>query len=509
MQETRLTFESKSLVVDWIGFNIQGFVDPEPIANYLFRNFGFKSIIKTQVSNRFKSEWLNRQKENQFQVCFEQYEYNPEFKNFWLGSKINFSGTNADYFYNLVKKGQVDWTIFKEVSLSRFDIHYFRQSTSVDSNQQVKDFMESACNRIREKSKRRKVSFDPTREPYILKVGSRSSSNFYRVYQKTKNINRSVYTESTDGLEFELEVKKDVIKSFQQFLFNNQVEEFEKRLTQHFFNQSKKNFGLNFYYTDWIRDFYRKLSDTREFNASLVTDYIKQTKCDSLDETVFLFRFLQFLSFIRKFEGKRECVDDQVYYIIEFPIVDFLHFLDKDVKSTYQRTKLMEFFKDLQELPPFVEKFSDSEFQSSIMFPLLKLTKQGRSWFLKIAIGEQLYWYSYPFRWTSSLCNFQNKYDLLVKLEIIQVLSTDSLKKKISVEDFLNQFSIPNKKRAEIKKLIIDLLDDLKAFDLIEAGFDIVSKDGKKPEKGVKMLTPSILSQSKEIFLHEIINSNN
>jgi hypothetical protein len=90
----------------------------------------------------------------------------------------------------------------------------------------------------------------------------------------------------------------------------------------------------------------------------------------------------------------------------------------------------MEFFKDLQELPPFVEKFSDSEFQSSIMFPLLKLTKQGRSWFLKIVIGEQLYWYSYPFRWTSSLCNFQKKYDLLVKLEIIQVLSTDSLKKK-------------------------------------------------------------------------------
>ena len=203
-----------------------------------------------------------------------------------------------------------------------------------------------------------------------------------------------------------MKIKKDIIKSFQQFLFNNQVEEFEKRLTQHFFDQSKKNFGLNFYCTDWIRDFYRKLSDTRKFNAGLVTDYIKQTKCDSLDERVFLFWFLQFLSFIRKFEGKRECVDDQVYYIIEFPIVYFLHFLDKDFKSTYQRTKLIEFFKDLQELLPFVEKFSDSEFQSSIMSPLLELTKQGRSWFLKIAIGEQLYWYSYPFRWTSSLCNF-------------------------------------------------------------------------------------------------------
>ena len=51
------------------------------------------------------------------------------------------------------------------------------------------------------------------------------------------------------------------------------------------------------------------------------------------------------------------------------------------------------------------------------------------------------------------------------------------------MENFLNQFSIPNKKRAEIKKLIIDLLNELKAFDLIEAGFDIVYKDGKNPRK--------------------------
>ena len=98
---------------------------------------------------------------------------------------------------------------------------------------------------------------------------------------------------------------------------------------------------------------------------------------------------------------------------------------------------------------------------------------------------------------------------MLVKLEIIQVLSTDSLKKKFPVEEFLNQFSISNKKRAEIKKLIIDLLDELKTSGSIEGGFDIVSKDGKKSEKDVKMLTPSIISQSKEIFIHEIIDTNN
>ena len=83
-----------------------------------------------------------------------------------------------------------------------------------------------------------------------MRIGSRSSSNFYRVYQKEKKINYDVYSEVMDGLQFELELKKKGIKSFQQFLFDNQIEELEERLTQHFFNQSGKYLVLNFCYTD-------------------------------------------------------------------------------------------------------------------------------------------------------------------------------------------------------------------------------------------------------------------
>ena len=510
MNQNKLSFESENLVVDWIGFNIQGFIDTEPIANYLFQNFGFKSIVKKTIKGKSESKWLNCQNQNQFQVCFEHYEYDPEFNTFWSGCKINFSGTNADYLYTLIKQGKLDWSIFNDVSLSRFDIHYFRKSNSVDSNQRVKDFMESSFNSIRAKSKRRKVSFDRTQAPYILKVGSRSSSNYYRVYQKTKEINHGVYIESTEGLQFELEIKKDFLKSFQQFLFNNRIDEFEERLTQHFFKQSRRNFGLHFSYTDWVRDFYRKLSYRREFNVGLVTNYLRQTKSESLDEIKCLFRFFQFLSFIRKMEGLRQSIDNQVYYIIEFPVVDFLRFLGKDTKSTYQRNKVLNFLKSLQDLPPFVEKFSDIEFRSSIMFPLLKLTKKHRSWIFRIAVGEQLYCYSYPFVFSNCFCNFQNKYDLLVKLQIIQVLSTDSLEKKLSVEDFMNQFSISNKKRGEIKKRIVDLLDELKTSNSIEPHFDIVYKDNaqNKSSKRVEKLTPSLLNQIKDIFLHEIIDSN-
>ena len=211
MNQNKLTFESESLVVDWIGLNIQGFVDVRPIAKYLFQNFGFNSTVAKRINGKWKSESLNYASQTQFQVSFRQHEYNPELNSFWSGYKINFSGTNANYLYTLIKQGKLDWDIFKDVSLSRFDINYFRKSNSVDSNQRVKDFLESSFDSIRAKSKRRKVSFDRTREPYILKVGSRSSSNYYRVYQKTKEINHGVYIESTEGLQFELEIKKGFI----------------------------------------------------------------------------------------------------------------------------------------------------------------------------------------------------------------------------------------------------------------------------------------------------------
>ena len=510
MKQNKFTFQSKNLVVDWIGFKIQGFVDVKPIGKYLFQKYGFNSTIRKRIEGKCHSESLNYDSKNQFQVDFRQYDYDPKFNSFWEGCVINFSGNNAAQIYKILQAKNLDWNIFKDVSLSRFDIHYFRKSNSVDSNQQVKNFLESTYTRIRAKSKRRKVSFDPNKEPYILKIGSRTSSNYYRVYQKRKNLNHSVFIESVEGLEFELEIKKDFLKSFQQLLFNNRIDEFEEKLTQHFFNQSRQNFGLHFSYTDWIRDFYRKLSYTREFNTGLVTDYLRQTKFDSLDETKSFFRFLQFLSFLRKMEGFRQFIDDQVYYIVEFPVVDFLRFLGKNPKSTYQRNKVLTFLKSLQDLPPFIERFSEIEFRSSIMFPLLKLTKKHGSWIIKISVGEQLYYYSYPFLFSNYFCNFQNKYDLLLKLEIIQIFSTDSLEKSFSVEDFMNRFSISNQKRMDIKKRMVELLNELKTSNSVEPHFKIIYKDDakKKSNEEVTKLTPALLSQSKTIFLHEVVNSN-
>lgn len=93
-----------------------------------------------------------------------------------------------------------------------------------------------------------------------------------------------------------------------------------------------------------------------------------------------------------------------------------------------------------------------------------------------------------------------------VKLKLIQSLSVSSLEKNFYVEEFLNQFSIPNKKRTQIKKLIIELFDQLKSHKLIETEFGIVRKNGSSIT--VKQLTPLLLTKSKNIFFHEILYSS-
>ena len=94
-----LNFKSENLAVDWIGFNIQGSVNLEPIANYLFRAFGFNSTITKRINGKWKSESLNYHRQNEFQVSFRQHEYDPESKSFWVGTKIDFSGN----FYSSIK----------------------------------------------------------------------------------------------------------------------------------------------------------------------------------------------------------------------------------------------------------------------------------------------------------------------------------------------------------------------------------------------------------------------
>lgn len=68
MNQNKLSFESENLVVDGIGFNIAGLMDPTEIGVYLSKSFGFNSVLKQ--TSKGKSESLIFGIVNSYKVSF-------------------------------------------------------------------------------------------------------------------------------------------------------------------------------------------------------------------------------------------------------------------------------------------------------------------------------------------------------------------------------------------------------------------------------------------------------
>ena len=488
MNQNKLTFESENLVVDWIGFNIQGLIDRKQlkqIANYLFRAFGFNSTIIKRINGKWKSESLNYDRQNQFQVSFRQHEYDPEAKSFWVGTKINFSGNNAAQFYKLIQSQKLDWNSFQpyRLSLSRFDLCYFRETKPNQQKGDLELFMNKCCQKTFARSKKNIAEYTRNHQGFILRIGARKSPNHYRVYQ------------ATNGLRFELEMKKTII---QNFLLIDHIKDFEDKLTRHFYAYSKKVLVLDDCYTDWLIHYYRK---TDKPMNSLVTSYLENRSFDSLAEQKQFFKLLQFLSFSRGKPFFLEYIRKQTYYVVEFKISEFMHFMKIENKSYYQIKKVKEFLQSLQEEIPFVKIFTEKSFRSVASFPYVELEIQHKSLVGRVAIAKELYLYDYPFSFPSSFLSYQTNYELQVKLQLIQVISTNSLEKVFDVKPFLDQFNVSTQKKAYIKKLIVQSFDQLKEHNCIENQFQLITKSGitQKTDK----LIPLRIGQSTTIWFYE------
>ena len=493
MKENRLSFVSENLVVDYISFNIPGSDNTESIAKYLFEKFNFNSTF-TKGQNGTTYDWfyLNR---NQHQVSFRQLEYDPSFQSFWEGTTIHFSGTNAAQFYKIIQAQKFDWNILKlkNVSLGRIDLHYFRKSKITDQSEQLENFMEKCCQRIRAKSKRRKAKWGLESNGLILRIGNRSSSNYYRVYQKQ------------NGLQFELELKNQLVKSFQKLLTDNSIQEFEHNLSKHFYRQSFQSLNLNSYYMDWLLHWYRQ-SSPKQNTIGLLTTYLKN------DNKELTFNFIRFLSFLQSQTKKSytRSFDDQVYYMIRFPLREFILYIGADHKSHYQRKKALQIFKDLEAFQIFklqrftLEDFDDFEFCSSVIIPYLKVKKNGRLWTVNLAIAKELYEYKYPFQINKYFLTWKNIYQFQVKSQIITITATDSLKKEFYIQEFLKRFSVSNKKKTQLKQMIIEAIYQQINNQFIQPQFKIIQKDGSI--KKINKLQTQDISQINLIHFYENVD---
>ena len=497
MEEHKLSFANENLVVDYISFNISGLRDAEPIANYLF-NFGFNSVLKSNAKT--KGDILISDNRNYYSVTFVKSKYDPVSKSYWDRVVVRFSGTNGHYFYELIQKKVIDWDIFdlSSTRLGRLDINFLRDVSDAESREELGLFMGNSCKKVKVNCRKTYAEYFVKNKGLLLEIGSRGSNHRLRVYEKKKS------------LKFELEIKKVTIQSYQGFLFSYNLEEFEDKLVKHYYKQLKKWLALDSFYIDWLLARLRKINSLESDQRSLlekpenrlnhlVSSYLYGNTLNFLVQKEQFFQLLQFFSFLRTLDSSRQFLDDQVYCIVEFALMDFISFTWNNPTSSYQRNKALKFFVSLQDIKPLIQKFSDNEFRRSVMFPYLKLNKKNRGWTVKMAIGEELYFYPYPFSFPVDFLVWKNKYDLLMKLQLIESLSTVSLEKKFPLKNFLNQFSVSNKDLTKIKKQLIELFSELKDSELIE---DRICLDNDS-DIDIKNCMPVMLSKNKYIYFWE------
>ena len=151
------------------------------------------------------------------------------------------------------------------------------------ANQNFEFFLNSCHEKILQNSRTKHIKYSRNKKGFILKVGSRKSPNYYRVYENNQEV------------RFELEMKSSRVQSVQDFLFSHQIPEFEQILTKHFYNYSTKILVLDQGYTDWLIQYLRR---KEKQDAGLLLPFFNQNTL-SVSDTKKVFGLLQFLSFIR------------------------------------------------------------------------------------------------------------------------------------------------------------------------------------------------------------------
>lgn len=77
------------------------------------------------------------------------------------------------------------------------------------------------------------------------------------------------------------------------------------------------------------------------------------------------------------------------------------------------------------------------------------------TWVVKIAVLQELYFYSYRFFLPNYFLTYQKDFELQIKFQFIQSYSSQGLKKTFNSKQILDKYKrANNQKKAQLKKLI-------------------------------------------------------
>jgi hypothetical protein len=483
MHQNNLSLSSQNFVVDFLRFNLQ-FIDKyeiQEVAEYLSKEYSRNSIVIDQKKTYSLIEKGRFSCKAKFLTSHTKH---------WIGTRLEFEGGHASKFYQMIKENPLNWKRMDldNTNLGRIDLYYDRKLKESDRVEYFEAFLSDAAETISLDS--RSLVVDLKSE--ALGIGHRKTSpNFFRIYKKSNG----------KFIRFELEMKLETAKKFQFFLFAGQFETLESKLIQHYYSYITTKFQIQrSCYTDWLVENFRNIRVLQIPKNSLVTTYLMNRLDNRLTDQEFIYKLFQLLSYIRQLDYSFGFIVDQEYLIISFKFTDFLEFIGAN-KNHYQVQKVGKFLKYLQTLPPMLSTISNICFQTVNIFPYIKVFKK-KSWYVQLAIAEELYLYNYPFHFPKAFLNYQNKYQFQARLSFLLAFSVLAIEKVFDVEEFLDQFYISNSNLRKVRSYLLQTFVLAEDFKLIKNEFVLVLKTNKV--KTVSKLTTNLISRTKSIHFKEL-----
>ena len=419
MNRNKLTFKDENITVDWIGFkfqNLDNFAQTK-LAEYLFK-IGFNSYEESGKLAKPIKESILVSSKNKFQVLFVHEA--P----YWKGTSVYFSGASATFFYSLVKQTSINWEFFSSAILGRFDLNYARKNKT-DDKISVRQFLQNCQTKLMQTNKN--ISLEKNSKGLILKIGTRRSNNYSRIYQG-KNF-----------LKFEHEMKGKFIKTYHTLLIQNHFEEFEHKLSIHFLTYFGKVLPLQYSYTDWLVIKLRPLRKQTFSLTGLKIDYLRSGSFQNNTDSYKFCTLLQFLVYAQTLNYKIDSLGTTSYRLVQFRVQDFLKYT-KLSSNYYQLKKLIEFFDELQ-TGILITSFSDIHFQSLIAVPLVNFTKVQKFWVGRVWLAQELFYYRYPFHLPDFFQQKLKKDQFEVQVQVFKTFSSESIDKVFLIKEFFQNYT--------------------------------------------------------------------
>lgn len=458
MNRNKLTFKDENITVDWIGFkfqNLDNFAQTK-LAEYLFK-IGFNSYQESGKLAKPIKESILVSSKNKFQVLFVHEA--P----YWKGTSVYFSGASATFFYSLVKQTSINWEFFSSAILGRFDLNYVRKNKT-DDKISVRQFLENCQTKLMQTNKN--ISLEKNSKGLILKIGTRRSNNYSRIYQG-KNF-----------LKFEHEMKGKFIKTYHTLLIQNHFEEFEHKLSIHFLTYFGKVLPLQYSYTDWLVIKLRPLRKQTFSLTGLKIDYLRSGSFQNNTDSYKFCTLLQFLVYAQTLNYKIDSLGTTSYRLVQFRVQDFLKYT-KLSSNYYQLKKLIEFFDELQ-TNSLIKFFSNQKYRSLVTIPEVNLQKgKQNSWTVEVWIADELFYYAHPFLLPDLFQVKLTKLQLEVQVHVIRTFSSFDTQKIFYVEEFLQAYpsTLNNQQITSVKRYFIQLMEIFEEHQLIESSYQVILDD--------------------------------